>query len=448
MKPRSRRRTVAVLLSLLAGSAVERLALAADPAFEDPGTFLASRYLPPAELSGAEWKVAPQATSDGAFNLYTLENRFGPLEARGRSALARRVKEVEAMAELERVSKTKVFTDAVVASAVAPVKVVASFAENPTETVKGVSGGVKRLWSKTKFQVKEVSHDARETVAEQRKSDAEGGPSAAENTQKAKEATTAYAKKYLGLSGAERRWYAELGVDPYTDNAGLQKAVKEVSRVEAAARFGMRFAGLPSIPGVSEISKVMDLVWKTDPWELRARNRKILLDAGLSEDDARAFEDNAAMSPTLQSVLIQSLVDLQGVKGRVQIVERAIDADDADSGRMLVTSTALLVRYHQQVGPLAEILRGSRLPAAKAKSGALVATVLADAIFWTADIAEGVNGFVSSYAEVPATARELRVAGVVSDRFKSEAKARGWAVIDGWQVDAPEDRKAATKPAA
>jgi hypothetical protein len=32
----------------------------------------------------------------------------------------------------------------------------------------------------------------------------------------------------------------------------------------------------------------LDLVWKTDPWELRARNRKLLLGSGVSEETARA----------------------------------------------------------------------------------------------------------------------------------------------------------------
>ena len=420
----------------------------ADDAFENPGVLESARFLAPAELSGDGWNVAARATSDGMFNLYTVESRFGPLEARGRSHVALRVQEVQAMAELERVSKTEVFKDAVVNSAMAPVKVVASFADNPRETVQGISGGVKRLWSKSKFQAKEVTADAKETLAEQTKSNEEGGATAAENTAKAKEAATAYAKKYLGLSKAERRWYGELGVDPYTDNEALKKAVKEISRVEAVASFGMRFAGLPSIPGAREIGKVMDLVWKTDPWELRQRNRKILLDAGISEATARAFEDNSAMSPTAQSLLIQSLVDLAGVEGRDGVIERAIEVEDQAAARLLTTSTTLLVRYHRQVGPLVEILEGSRLPVARTKDGGLIAVVSADMLFWTPEIADAVRTFVGHYADEKATRRELRVAGEASDRFKTEAKKLGWQVLDRWQLSAPEDRQATKKPAA
>ena len=59
----------------------------------------------------------------------------------------------------------------------------------------------------------------------------------------------------------------------------------------------------------------MDLVWKTDPWELRLANRKKLLAAGLSEETARQFEDNAALSLSLQTAILSSL-DERGSEGR------------------------------------------------------------------------------------------------------------------------------------
>ena len=309
------------------------------------------------------------------------------------------------------------------------------------ETVQGLGGGVKRMWSKTKFQVEEGKHDAKQAIS---KEGAEQ-PGKESKTDQAKAATTAYALKYLGLSGAERRWYGQLGVDPYTDNEALKKAVKQVSRVEAAAGFGMRFAGLPSIPGARELGKVMDVVWKTDPVELRQRNRKLLLDAGVPEETARAFEDNEALSPTLQTALIQSLQDLAGVAGRQYLIARAIDVEDTAAARILVTSTALLARYHRQVAPLAEVLPGALLPVARTKRGALVAVAAVETAFWTPELAEGAREFAAIYAGEPAAARDLRIVGEASERFKAEAKALGWQVSDHWQEAAPEDRPAAAQ---
>ena len=437
---RSRRAAICALCAAW----IPCLALLAQ-AFETPGTFPAAKFLRPDELAGADWKVAPEATNDGLFNTYTVDSRFGSFQARGRGLLAVRVKEVEALAELERVSKSKVFVDAVKNSAMAPVNLVVSFTDKPVETVQGLGGGVKRMWSKTRFQAAEATHDAKEAVA---KSDTDAKPQGAEGTKEsktdqAKEATTAYAKKYLGLSGAERRWYGQLGVDPYTDNEALKKAVKQISRIEATAGFGMRFAGLPSVPGARELGKVMDVVWKTDPVELRQRNRKLLLDAGIAAETARAFEDNAALSPTLQTALIQSLQDLAGVTGRQHLIARAIDVEDTPAARILVTSTALLARYHRQVEPLAEILPGALLPVARTKGRGLVAVAAVETAFWTRELAEGTKDFAAIYAGEPAAARDLRLVGEASERFKTEAKALGWQVSDHWQTAAPEDRLAA-----
>ena len=426
-----------------AGCALAVLGAAAFAAdYEAAGPVQASRYLSAGQLQGPEWKVAPQAINDGVFNNYTVESRFGKFPARGSTALGRRVKEVEALAELEKVSKSDVFVDALKASALAPVQVVQSFTDQPVETVKGIGGGVKRMFGKTKFQAQEYSHDAKEAAGKVTNGDAEGSDGdSASKTQKAKEAASAYAKKYLGTSAAERKWYAQLGVDPYTDNEPLKKAVKDISRVEAAGKFGMRFVGLPSVPGARELGKVMDMVWKTDPWELRKRNREILLGAGLTEDQARAFEDNAALSPTLQTMLIEALVQLQGVRGRNLVVARATETEDEDSARVLVTSTALLTRLHKQ-SPLTEILGGATLPVARTRDGRLVAVAPLEAVFWTDEVAEVARGFAGLYAGEKATSHELRIVGEASPRVKSELEALGWKTIDRWQVAAREDKTA------
>ena len=437
--PRTEIRRVLSALLLTALPVAPAPAGAADPAYESSGRVPSSRYLKPGEMKGANWSVAADAVNDGAYNTYRVESRVGAFDARGRAQLAVRGKEVDALIELERVSKSDVFLAAAKKSALAPVKVVASFADEPVETVKGIGSGAKRLFDKTRFQAGELSHEAKGVVSDE---DGKSG-SGESTTAKATQAAEAYAKKYLGLSKAERHWYAQLGVDPYTDNEPLRKAVREISRVEAAATFGMRFAGLPGIPGAREVGKVMDLVWKTDPWELRKQNRETLLAAGIDEATARAFEDNAAMSPTQQTALIHSLKELAGVRGRDHLVARAVDVDDTASARALVTSTALLVRYHRQVAPLTEILGGARLPVARARDGRLVAVAVVDAIFWTSEVAEAARGFAALYTGDPARTRELRLVGEASDRFVDETRALGWTVHEQWQTAAPEDQAAA-----
>lgn len=424
--------------------------LAADAGFETPGQVQANRYLAASQLSGPDWTVDANATSDGFGNTYTVRSRFGTWTARGTLMVGVRIREAQALAELDRTSKSEVFVDAVKRSAVGQIETVASFATQPVETVKAIPGGVKRWFQKTSYRVSETYHDVKtkddqpaDTAEGSENGDAEAQPKDKDQDDKAKQAAQKKALDYLSISAAERRWYAQLGVDPYTDNETLRAAIKSYSRIEGVTSFGMKFVGLPAIPGVGQLRKTMDLVWNTDPWELRRRNRKALLAAGMSEDVARSFEDNPALSLTMQTGIVTTLESLAGVAGREHLIERAVDVETRGDGQALLQATALLLRFHSTQEPLVAILAGTRLPVARTQAGALVAFVPTDALFWTAEIADAANGFASTYAAENATERQLWVIGQASDRFKAEAGRLGWQVRDRWQLAAPEDQAAA-----
>jgi hypothetical protein len=416
-------------------------------AIESPGPLRSDRYLTAEQLSGPDWRVEPQATTDGFATTYTVTSRFGSWPAQGRTQVAIRIREIQALAQLEEVSKSEVFLDAVKTSATAPLRLVKGVAEKPKETLKGIPSGVSRWVKKTSFQVKEGYHDAKQVVAKDEEGAAAGGGESESLTEKGKEEGKKYALNYLKISGAERNWYAKLGVDPYTDNELVREAVTSVARVEGLTSFGMKFAGLPGIPGAREMRKTMEIVWQTDPWELRLANRKKLLAAGLSETTARAFEDNPDLSLSLQTALVETLGQLQGVDGRQHVIARAIDVESHDEARTLASSVALMLRFHREQGPLKEFLPGARLPVARSAKGELIAVLLTDALFWTAEVAAAAPEFAALYDGDPAKVRLLLVVGEASPGFEGGARELGWQVRDRWQVAAPEDAELAAPPA-
>ena len=71
---------------------------------------------------------------------------------------------------------------------------------------------------------------------------------------------------YFGVGKAQRAWSQKLGTDPYSSNEVLQAAIKEVAWAEPLGKFGMGFAGVPSIPGADIIGEVNNAVWSLDPW--------------------------------------------------------------------------------------------------------------------------------------------------------------------------------------
>lgn len=412
--------------------------------YEKAGEVESSDYLPSESLTGPGWNVAKVAVNDGAFNNYSVESRFGTFEARGRTMVTIRGREVEALEELDKTSKSEVFMNAARDSATSSVKSVVDFASHPVDTLTSTPSAVGRWFKKTKYQVTEGYVDAKGAVAK----DADGEEEAAEgsgessSTDKVEQVARTEAKSYLGLTAAERRWYAELGVDPYTDNQVLRKVIKSYSQIEGITKFGMRFVGIPSIPGAREVGKVMNLVWETDPWELKLMNRKILLAAGISEEVARAFEDSPHLSLTQQTGIAQAVEALEGVKGRHYLVEDALGVESHGEGSEVLQSNLLLVRHHRHSRPLAEVLPGVRAPVARSQDGRLLTVTMADAPFWTEEVAKGVHSFAKMYEDDPAETRELWVVGEASERFRSEVTALGWQIFDDWQVE-PQDGSAA-----
>jgi len=147
--------------ALLVVTLVTASVLLAAGGFEAAGKVQASRYLAPEQLSGQGWKVAPEAENDGLFNTYTVKSSYGDFSAHGKVGVATRAKEVAALAELDRVSKTDVFTSAVKRSAVGSVETVKAFATKPVETITAVPSAVGRWLKKTKYQAGEVYSDVK-----------------------------------------------------------------------------------------------------------------------------------------------------------------------------------------------------------------------------------------------------------------------------------------------
>ena len=161
--------TLLAAVSLLAVSSA-----APGSGFEQPNPLRSADYLAAGELAGPDFKVEPQATTDGLGSTYTLTSRFGTWTARGRMQVAMRIREIQALAQLEEVSKSEVFKDAVKSSVTAPLELVQAVATKPVETLKGIPDGVGRWMKKTSFQVKEGYHDAKELRAGEKDAGAEG----------------------------------------------------------------------------------------------------------------------------------------------------------------------------------------------------------------------------------------------------------------------------------
>jgi len=408
----------------VAGVAAAQAPPAAPAGFESPPAEPPAASLSPQQVTGENFHVEDPVASDGLMHHYVLVSRFGSFPAYGHDALVVRLHEVAALTSIERTSATDVVFKSVSRGLQEDVKAVFQLARNPFRVVLGIPTGIGHLLSGYKAQAQEASAQARKALAPADGSGSAGGASAAASKVRAE--ASDYARRYLGITAAERRWYRHLDVDPYTDNQVLRNAVKRLARLDAAASFGMRFTPVGAIPYAADVRRALDAIYNEDPAVLRQRSRATLAGFGLTAAEIERFENTPLLSPTRQSLLREAAQSLAQVEGRDELFRHAMSVTTEEEVDVFLNSTRLLVRAHAR-HPVVRILAGVRVPAARTADGRVQVFGTFDSVYWTAEVADYERALREALP-ADAAARELWLTGVVSARARQELEQRGWRV--------------------
>src|SRR6202453_120200 len=392
--------------------------------FETPPAEPPTASLPTELVSGPNFHVKDPVQSDGLMHHYVIDSSFGVFPAYGQQALKIRVREMAALTELSKKSDIGVVTKTVEQGVQNDAKTVGKVVTNPIGTITGIPKGIGHLFNGAKAEANEYSDRAKNT---------DGTNSASNVAHNAKADATRYADRYLGISAAERHYYQELGVDPYTNNQVLRKAVHHLAKIQATVNLGMHFVGVPGLPYLGDMQRAMDAIYNEEPAVLRARQRQILAGYGLSTAEVARFENTLLLSPTRQSILVENAKLLDGVAGRDELFRHAMGLTSEDEVAVFIESTRMLARLHAQQ-PIARILAGLRLPTAETRDGRTVVLGAFDAVYWTEEVA----GYQSALrAALPPTSHGLEVwlSGSVSPGVHDQLTSQGWAVHDhAWEA--------------
>jgi hypothetical protein len=397
------------------------VALAAGPAFEAPPTLQASKILPAQLLKGPHHTVAEQVAVEGFYEQFHIVSDFGELDASGRSVLETRVSEVDALARLAEVSKGEVFAKAAGNAVLSIGKGVASVVKDPEGTAKGIGKGLKRFGTNLGRKAKRAA----DSVTEDDKK-----PDDPDRTKqdKALDAAGGAANSVLGVNGAARRWAQKLGVDPYTTNPILHKALVDVGKVDAAGSIVTRVA-VPIAAVATTTATVGGLVWGADPEELRKTNEGRLAELGAPKAVASRFLANGNYTLTTQTRLIAALFAVKA-DGGADYVDAASDAGDERDALFFVESAEMLARLHQST-PVTSILKDSRAMVARTGTRA-VALLPFDRVHWTESLDKSSREIaVRARQELGAARLEMRIGGTSTAAAKAGLRAAGWAVTDG-----------------
>jgi len=418
----------ALVLAGLALAAAPRAFAAGE--FEIPADEPPSASLAAAQISGPNFHVEDPVHSDGLMHLYRIDSRFGVFDAYGIDALNTRLREIAALTTLENTSDGQVVVEAAVRGLREQAQSMFHVAAHPVGTLLGIPAGIGHLLGGYRAQAQEVTTGISHPLASSGDPHGASGvkDSAGRELDRARTAATHAARnqaeRYVGLSDAEQRWYAKLGVDPYTDNIVLRRAVTRMAEIDAAASFGMRFAPV-GIPFAGEVQRALNAIEHENPAVLRKRRRQSLLRAGLTKQEITRFEHTQLLTPTRQTVLVNAVDALNGVDGRAELLRHAMTVESQEETEVFLQSTLLLLRY-QAHHPVKRILAGVRIPAAELPDGRIAVFGAFDAVLWTREVA----GYEQALRQAlpPAVGREVWITGSVSPRARAALKERGWVV--------------------
>lgn len=402
--------------------AVGAVALGA-PGYEGPRTFKSSEVLPSSLLKGPHFEVSPEARTPGYFHELTLKSDYGTFAVEGRSLLLVRLREVDALGKLDDVSKSEVFLKAAGTSVVNVGKSVGNVVTDPTGTVRGLGGGLRRFGTNLGRKAKRAGDDVADATKKNGKEKADDGRSTGDQTASAGEAV---AMSALGVNAGMRRWAEEVGADPYTTNPVLRKALADVAKVDTAGGLAAKLA-VPIPTLVTTTASVGNLVWGQDPEALLKMDEQRLAALGVDEKTARALFKSKAFTLTYLSVFIDALFAVKA-KGTAAYVDSAKEAETEREALFFTESAQMLRAFHAKT-PVAAILPGLRALVVKTADGRAVALLPLDWIGWTAAFEKAARGAAArAQKELGTKGFELQLSGRMSDLAKQKVKALGWAV--------------------
>ena len=415
---------------LLAAAALATLgpATAQSRADFEPAPALAAAELAPAALlKGPLHTVAEPVTVDGYFGRFVIESKYGRFSVLGVNMLAERVNELRAIEALHQVQRSAAFQDALRNSATAPMKFVASAADEPAKSVETMGQGPGSVLGRAGYVATSGAEAAGGAASDHKSAPAASASPSATTVQSEPPARPG---DPFGYHKARREWARQLDIDPYTTNPVLRRLLDNTAAASLAANstvsaaLGAVAAPLNVAAGLD--ATVRDAVWNQAASDLARQNEEKLLALGVGERAVRDLQRNRWFTPTLQTALVGALAEVGRIEGVASVIFAASRTKDETRARFLVDSVRMLARHHAQESRLVKLAMSQSVPVGIAGDGKRVAATAIDYAYWDRNAATFVHR-----KELAGTQRTLLVAGKASSRAQQQFDQAGLTLRGG-----------------
>jgi len=386
----------------------------AEAVFEELPELKASEILKPEFFQGPHFAVRDPVPTSAGVNQFTIDSDFGVFEADGNEMLLQRLKEIDAIARLDEVSRTDAFKKSLTDAAKSPLNSARNIARDPAQAISNVPKGLMKFLGRAKESVENVG---------------KGGGDIGDGSRM---------KDAIGYSDKKRKIALEMGIDPYTTNTALQKQLDDLAWASWAGGFSFSVATLPiggaggaalTVTGVN--STVEDLLHEKTPSELEQINRSTFRAMGASASDIERILKGGAFTPTQATAFAVHLNALKGVANRGAFVKTAAEKSTTEADALFCVYTAALMDQINQKTPIARIVRLGDFPICIAKDGTIIVSLQWDYAAWTAGAASFTDDVQKLAGKSGQNAHiSVDLSGEVSPRLREELEKRGMTIQD------------------
>src|SRR5215467_8350271 len=387
----------------------------AEAVFEELPELQASEILKPEFLKGPHFVVREPVPTSAGMNQFTIDSDFGVFEADGNEMLLQCLKEIDAIARLQDVSRTDEFKKSLVAAAKSPLNSAKNIAKDPAQAISNVPKGLMKFFGRAKDTVQNVGKGGGE-------GDGEGNRM----------------KDAIGYSDKKRNIALQMGIDPYSTNTVLQKELDDVAWASCAGGFTFSVATFPisgpigaALTVTNLNSTVEELLREKSPEDLEQINRATFRAMGASASDTERILHGGAFTPTQSTTFAVHLKALKGVANRGAFVKAAAQKSTTEADALFCVYTAALMDQIHEKTPIARIVMLRDFPICVAKDGTIIVALQWDYAAWTSGAAaftDEVQKFAGKSGQGAHVSVDL--SGEVSPRLRQELEQRGITVQD------------------
>jgi hypothetical protein len=360
-----------------------------------------------ADVKGDNWAVGEAVQSDGFVWIFTVNTSYGAFQVNGLRRMKDRVQELRALALLEKMSRTKAFTDAVVRAGLAPIRFGRDLVLDPVETVGNLFSGVGKMF---------------DTVVDGAKNPGGGRDPLLDSL--------------TGVTKVERELAQELKIDPYSDYSPLRAGLKDVARVTALGSLPVT-VGISFITGgvgiaassASTASDVSATVYSSTAREVLELVTKKLTALRVDATVAKKFVGNPFYSPA-DAIAIAEALEALGATNADAFIENAATAASFDAAKFNRYRAELLARDSARLGTLKAFVPASGFALNVDAAGRLVAAYPFDTLFWTEPVSRNLTRLSAEVdAQQPKRPKVFASAGALSPTAQAELKKLGWQTM-------------------